>query len=565
MLLTTRNLAKSYGAITVLQDISFVLNDNDHVGMVGSNGVGKSTLLKILMGQEEADSGTYTYAPSIEVGYLPQTTPDFYGHTINDLIFESVGNLRQLEERMRELEIQMANEGQEQYAALLEEYGAVSTKFQDRGGYELDYKIDTILEGLRIAYLPRTQEVQTLSGGEKARLGLATLLLRSPDVLLLDEPTNHLDFASMAWLENYLSHYNGAMLMVSHDRQFLNRAVNQIYEISEYNHYLKRYEGNYDAYVLAKAAERAKWEEDYERQQEEMQELRKRIRVNARQVGHTYRAPRDNDKNAKFFFAQRVDSAVSRNIRAAEEQLKRIEADPIPKPPELIRVSSHFNAEPMQSREVIRMHHISKDWSERCILSDVAMTVAPDARIVLFGPNGTGKTTLLKIIVGLEQADTGETSITPGARIGYLPQEPEDLVLTKTVLETYRYGQIGFEADFVAKLIGYGLFRLEDMHKTVGQLSVGQRRKLEIARLMAAGPNVLLLDEPTNYISLDVLEAFESAIIHFPGPVIAISHDRWFIQRFGGEVWELKDTTLVKQNDALELLQNTVPNNHHMV
>ncbi|MHB8596921.1 MAG: ribosomal protection-like ABC-F family protein [Ktedonobacteraceae bacterium] len=565
MLLTTRNLAKSYGAIAVLQDISFVLNDNDHVGMVGSNGVGKSTLLKILMGQEEADSGTYVYAPSSEVGYLPQTTPDFYGHTINDLIFESVGNLRQLEERMRELEILMANEDQEQYAALLEEYGAVSTKFQDRGGYELDYKIDTILHGLRIAYLPRTQEVQTLSGGEKARLGLATLLLRSPDVLLLDEPTNHLDFASMAWLENYLSHYNGAMLIVSHDRQFLNRAVNQIYEISEYNHNLKRYEGNYDAYVLAKAAERAKWEEDYERQQEEVQELRKRIRVSARQVGHTSRTPRDNDKNARYFFAQRVDNAVSRNIRAAEEQLKRIEADPLPKPPELIRVSSHFNAESMQSREVIRMQHISKHWGERCILSDMTMIVAPDARIVLFGPNGAGKTTLLKIIMGLEQADTGETSITPGARIGYLPQEPEDLVLTKTVLETYRYGQIGFEADLVAKLIGYGLFRLEDMHKTVGQLSVGQRRKLEIARLMAAGPNVLLLDEPTNYISLDVLEAFETAIIHFPGPVIAISHDRWFIQRFGGAVWELKDTTLVLQDDTLELLQNTVTNNHHMV
>ncbi|HVB23912.1 MAG TPA: ABC-F family ATP-binding cassette domain-containing protein [Ktedonobacteraceae bacterium] len=547
MLLTTHNLAKSYGAITVLQDISVVLHDNDRVGIVGSNGVGKSTLLKILMGQEEADSGTYTYAPSIEVGYLPQTTPDFYGYTINDLIFESVGNLRQLEERMRELETKMAGASQEQYDVLLEEYGTVSTKFQDRGGYELDYKIDTIMDGLHIAYLPRTQDVQTLSGGEKARLGLATLLLRSPDVLLLDEPTNHLDFASITWLENYLSHYNSAMLMVSHDRQFLNRAVNQIFEIGEYDHHLKRYEGNYDVYVQTKAAERAKWEENYERQQEEIQELRKRIRVNARQVGHTYRAPRDNDKNARYFFAQRVDSTVSRNIRAAEEQLKRIEADPLPKPPEVIRVNSHFNAEPMQSREVIRIHHINKQWGDRCILSDVNMTIAPNARIILFGPNGAGKTTLLNIIMGLEHADAGEIYITPGARIGYLPQEPQDLEPAKTVLETYRYGQIGYEAEFVAKLIGYGLFRLEDMHKTVGQLSVGQRRKLEIARLMAAGPNVLLLDEPTNYISLDVLEAFEAAIIHFPGPVIVISHDRWFMQRFGGEIWELKDMKLVKQ------------------
>ena len=551
MLLTTRDLAKSYGAISVLQDISFVLNSNDRVGIVGSNGVGKSTLLKILMSQEGAESGSYTYAPSIEVGYLPQTTPDFYGHTINDLILESVGNLRQLEERMRQLEAVMTSANQEQLDALLEEYGIVSTKFQDRGGYDLDYKIDTILDGLRIACLPRTQEVQTLSGGEKARIGLATLLLRSPDVLLLDEPTNHLDFTSMAWLENYLSHYNGAMLVVSHDRQFLNRAVNQIFEVSEYDHHLNRYEGNYEAYVQAKAAERAKWEEDYERQQEEIKELRKRIRVSARQVGHTYRVPRDNDKNAKYFFAQRVESTISRNIRAAEEQLKRNEADPIPKPPEVIRVSSHFNAEPMQSREVIRIHNLNKRWGERHILSDVHMTIAPDARIVLFGPNGAGKTTLLKIIMGLERADTGEIAITSVARIGYLPQEPQDLDLTKTVLETYRYGQVGYEAEFVAKLIGYGLFRLEDMHKTVGQLSVGQRRKLEIARLMAEGPNVLLLDEPTNYIGLDVLEAFEAAIIHFPGPVITISHDRWFMQRFGGDIWELQDAALVKRDDAL--------------
>jgi len=343
--------------------------------------------------------------------------------------------------------------------------------------------------------------------------------------------------------------YSGAILMVSHDRQFLNRAVNQVFEIDEHDHGLKKYEGNYDAYAQAKAAERIKWEEDYERQQEEIKELRKRVRETARQVGHTYRAARDNDKFARHFFAQRVDSTVSRNVRAAEEQLKRIEADPIAKPPELIRVSSHFNIEPLQSRLVIRASGLTKSWGERCILDALDFTVAPGARIVLTGPNGTGKTTLLKLVMGFETADSGEVQVAAGARIGYLPQEPADLDLAKTVLETYRYGQVGYEAEFVAKLIGYGLFLLEDMHKTVGQLSVGQRRKLEIARLMAQGPNVLLLDEPTNYISLDVLEAFESAIIRFPGPVMAISHDRWFMQRFGGQVWELANGKLVKHDD----------------
>lgn len=544
MVVTARNLSKSYGAINVLHDISFVVNTGDRVGLVGSNGVGKSTLLNILVGQEEADSGSIALAPSIEVGYLPQTTPEFYGRTLQDLILASVGNLRQLEERMRHIETAMTTAHEEDLASLLEEYGQVSTKFQDRGGYDLDYKIDTILEGLRIAYLPRTQEVQTLSGGEKARVGLATLLLKSPDLLLLDEPTNHLDFASMEWLESYLAHSASAMLMVSHDRQFLNRTVNQIFEIDEHNHHLKKYEGNYDAYVLAKAAERARWEVDYERQQEEIKELRKRIKETARQVGHSYRPPRDNDKYARYFFAQRVDSTVSRNIRAAEEQLKRIETDPIPKPPELIRVNSHFQTEPMQSRVVVNAMHLTKCWGARCILQDISFTLTQDARVVLVGPNGAGKTTLLKLLMGQEEPDSGEVQLAASARIGYLPQESVDLDPQKTVLETYRYGQVGYEAEFVAKLIGYGLFRLEDMHKTVGQLSVGQRRKLEIARLMAQEPNVLFLDEPTNYISLDVLEAFEHAIVNFPGPVLAISHDRWFIQRFGGKVWELVDGTL---------------------
>ena len=550
MLITTRNLSKAYGAINVLRDISFVINMNDRVGIVGSNGVGKSTLLKILVGDEELDSGTFAYASSTEVGYLPQTTPEFYGRTMQDLILESVGNLRQLEERMHHLESIMTTINEDDLPVLLEEYAQVSTKFQDRGGYDLDYKIDSILEGLRIAYLPRTQAVQTLSGGEKARVGLATLLLKSPDLLLLDEPTNHLDFATMEWLESYLARYSGAMVMVSHDRQFLNRTVNQVFEIDEHDHHLKKYEGNYDAYVQAKAAERAKWEEDYERQQEELKDLRKRIRETARQVGHGYRPPRDNDKNARYFFAQRVDSTVSRNIRAAEEQLKRIEADPIPKPPELIRVSSHFNAEPLQSRMVISATNLSKSWGERRILQNVNFTISQDARIVLVGPNGVGKTTLLKLLLGEEAPDCGDVQIVNSARIGYLPQDPLDLEPRKTVLETYRYGHIGYEAEFVAKLIGYGLFRLEDMHKTVGQLSVGQRRKLEIACLMAQEPNVLLLDEPTNYISLDVLEAFESSIVNFPGPVIAISHDRWFIQRFGGTIWELSNGRLLKDTEA---------------
>jgi macrolide transport system ATP-binding/permease protein len=544
-MLIVRHLSKSYGAIVVLDDIFFVINPNDRVGIVGPNGVGKTTLLSILVGQESIDSGSFSFAPSTEVGYLSQTTPEFYGRTIQDLILESVGNLRQLEERMRQLEADMGTASGDELAALMEEYDLVSTRFQDRGGYELDYKIDTILAGLRISYLPRDREMQTLSGGEKARVGLATLLLRSPDLLLLDEPTNHLDFASLEWLESYLSSYKGAILLVSHDRQFLNRAVNQIFEIDEHSHHLKKYEGNYDAYVLAKAAERAKWEEDYERQQEEIKELRKRIRETARNVAHN-RPPSDGDKMAYNFFGARVQNTISRGVRAAEELLRRIEEDSIPKPPKQMQVSSYFNVEPLQSQVVINASHLTKCWDETRVLNDISFTIPSDARILLFGPNGAGKTTLLRIIMGLEKPGNGEVSIVDSARIGYLPQDPQ-MDLYKTVIETYRYGQVGYEGEFVGRLIGYGLFRLEDMRKKVGQLSIGQRRKLEIARLMAEGPDVLLLDEPTNYISLDVLEAFESAILNFPGPVIAVSHDRWFIQRFGGKIWELVEGRIVKE------------------
>src|SRR6266568_7340501 len=217
MLLSVRDLCKAYGALTVLESVSFIVNNDDRIGIVGMNGAGKTTLLRILIGQQTMDSGNVSFALSTEIGYLPQTTPDFYGRTIQDLILESVGNLRQLEEHMRQVEASMAIASEDQLPALLAEYDQLSTKFQDRGGYDLDYKIDTILTGLQLAYLPREQAVDTLSGGEKERIGLATLLLRSPDLLLLDEPTNHLDISSLEWLEAYLSHYVGAIIVVSHD------------------------------------------------------------------------------------------------------------------------------------------------------------------------------------------------------------------------------------------------------------------------------------------------------------------------------------------------------------
>ncbi|HEX9056947.1 MAG TPA: ATP-binding cassette domain-containing protein, partial [Ktedonobacterales bacterium] len=253
------------------------------------------------------------------------------------------------------------------------------------------------------------------------------------------------------------------------------------------------------------------------------------------------RQPPDNDKFAKAFFGERVQTTISRNVRAAAEQLRRIEANPLPRPPKPMRFNPRFNAEALRSRTVISLAHVSKSLGGRPVLRDVSAHLAPSARVVLTGANGAGKTTLLRIIVGLETPDTGTVRLAPGAEIGYLPQEPVIPDSRATLLETYRAGLAGQESQFVAGLIGHGFFRVEDVSKEVRQLSAGQRRKLEIARLIAQHPNVLLLDEPTNYVSLDVLEAFEAAVLSFPGPVIAVSHDRWFIQRFQGEVWGLED------------------------
>ncbi len=385
MFIAAQNLQKSYGLHVILDNISFVINEKECIGLVGPNGAGKSTLIRILAGEEEKESGTLSFATNLQVGYLPQTTPPFYGLSIQDLIQEAMGGLKQLEERIHKLEQLMSTASAIEIQPLLEEYQQTTTLFQDRGGYDLDYKINEILAGLRLNYLPREQAVEDLSGGEKARVHLAILLLRSPDLLLLDEPTNHLDFESMAWLESFLHNYTGSILIVSHDRQFLNRTVNTILELDHDSHQLKRYTGNYDAYMSAKVAERKQWEEDYLRQQEEIQDLRKRIKTTGRAIGHTNRKPRDNDKFAPYFFAQNVQKAVSSNIRAAQAQLERIEADPVPEPPDLLSISTHFQSEPLPSSLALTIRHLHKRFGERVILDDLNLELSSRSRILLVG------------------------------------------------------------------------------------------------------------------------------------------------------------------------------------
>jgi macrolide transport system ATP-binding/permease protein len=542
--LSISNISKTYGFHTILNQVSFVLNAGERVGLVGANGVGKSTLLKIVTGEVEADGGSITVSPGMELSYLPQTITGYDDQSVDDLIAASMRHLHDLESRMRDLEGQMSQLNGEALDRVMNKYGDVMEQFERHGGYDIGYRVETILNGLGIGHINRNRRFGTLSGGEKARVGLAILLLGQADVLLLDEPTNHLDLTSLEWLENYLSAYPGAILMVSHDRQFLNRTVNAIIELDEHSRSAKRYSGDYDSYQTAKVKERLKWEADWAEQQEEIKALKLEIHVTARK--NTYRAASDNDKFVLGIKKNTHADTISKKVRAAEEKLKRIEADPIPQPPAPLRFNPDFDPQALKGRMPMVASGLSKAYGTRNILHDVSFTVGVHSRIVLVGPNGAGKSTLLKILLKREAADSGEVTINPAVRVGYLSQEQDTLDPAKTLFEAYREGLPEADQQLKATLIKSGLFRYDDFGKLVGQLSSGQRRKLQIARLIAGRANLLVLDEPTNDVSFDVLEALETALHDFPGPVIAASHDRRFMQQFGGEVWEMREGEVIQ-------------------
>jgi macrolide transport system ATP-binding/permease protein len=542
-------VSKGHGAELVLGDASFVLEAGERVGLVGENGVGKTTLLRIVAGELAPDGGEVTIPRGVDVGYLPQHVPVAPGQSVDGWLRRSLGRLDELQTEMRRLEERLAA-GE----SVLDAYGAATERFEALGGYDVEHRIGQVLAGLGLARLDPARDIATLSGGQKMRLALAGLLLRQPELLLLDEPTNHLDFAALGWLEGYLREQRGAVLVVSHDRRFLNAVVERVLEIPAHSREVVEYVGDYDAFLAAKARERRAWEEEYARQQERISELQAALAPNGKtravgaqgSAGRTVGAQKgmrawDNDKFARGFFGGRKDAAVSARLRAVEERLRRIEAERIERPPERLRIAPAFDPEELGATTRLRAEGLRKAYGELVVLDDVSLELGPRSRIVLVGPNGTGKTTLLKILAGLATPDAGAVRRAEGVTVGYLDQEQESLDPELTVLRAYGDGLIGHEDELIAGLVRYGLFDVDDVGKQLGQLSVGQKRKLQIARLVATRANVLLLDEPTNHLHFDVLEELERALHDFPGPIVAVSHDRWFIEAFGGQGMELAE------------------------
>jgi macrolide transport system ATP-binding/permease protein len=537
-MLSVLNLFKFYNLNVILRDVSFSLDKNTRAGLVGANGSGKTTLLKIISGIEYADSGHISCSSSLVIGYLPQMIVDLPGMTIESLLLSSSG-VEQLQKRISELEAAIPKASGNDLDKLIIEYGEVTERFKEIGGYDIKHNVYEALDGLGIGYLEHSRQIGTLSGGEKTRLSLAAILLKSPDLLVLDEPTNNLDSRSLEWLEKYLNRYKCGMIVASHDREFLNNVVNVIHEIDEHTHKLARYAGNYDAYKSVKEREKAQIEADYQRQQDDIKELHRAARQTASESVRHRKYTRDHEKFAVTYKGERREQAAAHLIQSAKEYLRRIEDNPVPKPAEPLhfRPDARFGA--IKSTEVIRISGVSKSYGGKSIFKDISFGIGPQSRILIAGPNGAGKTTLLRILTGEDVPDEGQINYAPTVRIGYLTQEPDrndaDLGIVDYWLRKYE----GNVNEAIYSLVTCGLFHYEELNKKMSELSLGQLRKIEIAGLIASGPNMLILDEPTNHLSLDVLESFEDAIRQFTGHVIAVSHDRRFAKQFGGERWEI--------------------------
>ena len=544
MLLTISNLSKAFGDNQVLSGVSLTMHRGDKWGLVGANGVGKSTLIKIVVGEVEPDAGSAELAAGIQVGYLPQVLAAGDTLTVDELLARAQEHVHTIEAQLRGLEARMAGSDDSDIDATLAEYGRLGEEFDRLGGYDLAHRTAAVLSGLGVGDIAGDRPLPSLSGGEKARVGLAALLLQAPDLLLLDEPTNHLDFAALEWLEGFLQSFGGALLVVSHDRTFLNRTVQAIVEIDEYSREAKFYAGTYDFFAQEKALARTRWVEEYAEQQEEARELRRFIQSKARQVSHN--RPGDGDKLAYNYKGGRVEATIGRNLRAAEERLRRIEADPIPKPPQPLHINPDFDPARLVNRTPLAVSQVTVAYDGRRVLDDVTVALGTQDRIVIVGPNGAGKSTLLKVMAGRLKPDTGTVTAAASTVVGYLDQEQESLPADGTLYEAYAAGRIGEWEEIKGELMSYHVFAFPDLLKPVAKLSVGQKRKLQLALLMEARANVLLLDEPTNHISLDVLEEFEDALLGFGGAIMAVSHDRRFIERFADQVWEMSEGRLAR-------------------
>lgn len=546
IVLQVNQLTKSFLADEILSGVKLEVQHRDRVALVGRNGAGKSTLLKIIAGQMSYDSGDIIIPKDIQIGYLEQHAGLNSTLTIwNEMmtIFESLLAQEQL---LRSLEQQMADptvyDNPTMYAKVMSEYDQLQHTFKDAGGYQYESDIRSVLHGMQFYSEDYDKPISSLSGGQRTRLALAKLLLSKPDLLILDEPTNHLDIETLSWLESYLKGYEGAILIVSHDRYFLDQVVSIVYEVSR--HRVTKYPGNYSAYLDEKAKNYERDVKLFERQQDEKAKLEDFIQKNIARASTTKMA------------------------QSRRKMLERTEWMESPDGDEK-SASFGFTIERQSGNDVLSADELTIGYNDRTISSGINLRTFREDRIALVGPNGVGKSTLLKTIVKDLSPLAGSIRYGTNVQIGYYDQEQAKLSSNKSVLkELWDEWPLMNEKD-IRTVLGRFLFSGEDVDKAVSSLSGGEKARLALAKLMMQKANFLILDEPTNHLDLDSKEVLENALIDYPGTLLFVSHDRYFINRIATKVVELSGTGsfeylgdydyyVEKKQELLELAQMKV-------
>ncbi len=516
ILLQVNGLSKLYGAETILANIKLEVQTKDRIALVGRNGAGKSTLLKIIAGELSHDGGEIIKPKDVSMGYLAQNTGLETSLTIWDEMLTVFTHLQQMETKLRRLEQEMGKEenfsNAATYEKLLADYDQLQLDYKDQGGYQYEADIRSILSGLGFPVETHQTTISTLSGGQKTRLALGKLLLTKPDLLILDEPTNHLDIETLTWLEQYLQGYPGAILIVSHDRYFLDKLVTQVYEIS--NKESRRFVGNYSKYLDLKSALYEQEMKRYEKQQDEIAKLEDFVQKNIARASTTKRA------------------------QSRRKQLDRMELLTRPLG-DSKSASFHFDIEKQSGNDVLQVKDAAIGYDGEPIIEHVTMRLTRGDSVALVGPNGIGKSTLLKSIVNKLQLLHGDVAFGSNVSVGYYDQEQANLTSSKRVLnELWDEYPLQPEKE-IRTILGNFLFTGDDVLKPVSSLSGGQKARLALAKLMMQKSNLLILDEPTNHLDLNSKEILENALIDYPGTLLFVSHDRYFINRVTTTVIEL--------------------------
>ncbi len=538
-MLSINQISKSYGVTPVLSKISFNLNAGERIGLVGPNGCGKTTLMRILAGEESPDSGTVRRTPAtLRSGYLPQGFILDPQDTLGAYLARLDGDLPALSARLEELAFAMMKD---HAPALQEEYDRVLGEIE--AAAEVAGRGPQVLAALGLDHLPADLPVAALSGGQKTRLALAGMLISSPQVLLLDEPTNHLDLEMLTWLEDWLAGFRGAVLVVSHDRAFLDRVATSIVEIDLYTHTARVFDGNYSDYVDSVENERERQMQAYVDQQQQIARLTRaagEMRRRARFHKGGKADPANTDGFSAGFFADRGKESVqkAKNIERRIERLTTV--DRIDRPARFWEMRIEFSDAPSSGRDVLVLTDAAVGYGDNVLVEEITLTLRYGARVALIGSNGSGKTTLVRTITGQIPPLAGTVRLGSNVIPGYMAQEQENLEANPTVLETMQ-ALVSMNETETRSLLSKYLFKGDDVFTPVGALSYGERARLSLACQVARGVNFLILDEPINHLDIPARARFEEALRQFEGTVLAILHDRYFIERYASEIWEVRE------------------------